>query len=152
MTADAIQEREMLAYCTFNGIGVIPWAPLASGHLARPVGTESVRLTSTKGSRFDRKILEADRIIISRVEELAQKKGVKMAQIALAWVGQKVASPIVGVSSVARLKESIVSDITLTPEEVSYLEEPYACLSFRWCRCLLILVHRYVPKPVRGNR
>ena len=142
----------MLAYCKFNGIGVIPWAPLASGHLARPFGTESIRATFAKGSKFERKFLEADKIIINRVEELAKKKGVKMAQIALAWVGQKVVSPIVGINSVERLKESIVSDITLTPEEVAYLEEPYACLSFRWCHCLLILMHRYVPKRVRSHR
>jgi aryl-alcohol dehydrogenase-like predicted oxidoreductase len=120
----------MLAYCKFNGIGVIPWAPLAAGDLARPVGTESVRLTSSKGTMFEKKFSEADKIIINRVEELAKKKGVKMAQIALAWVGQKVASPLVGVNSIERLKESIVSDITLTPEEVTYLEEPYACLFF----------------------
>ena len=136
----------MLAYCKFNGIGVIPWAPLAAGDLARPVGTESVRLTSSKGTIFEKNFSEADKIIINRVEELAKKKGVKMAQIALAWVGQKVASPIVGVNSVQRLKESIVSDITLTPDEVTYLEEPYAYLSFRWCRCLLILVLQICPK------
>ena len=140
----------MLAYCKFNGIGVIPWAPLAAGALARPVGTESVRLTSAKGTAFEKKFSDADKIIIDRVEELAKKKGVKMAQIALAWVGQKVASPIVGVSSIERLKESIVSDITLAEEEVVYLEEPYACL-FVSIVPLLILVHRYVPKPVRGH-
>ena len=140
----------MLAYCKFNGIGVIPWAPLAAGALARPVGTESVRLTSAKGTAFEKKFSDADKIIIDRVEELAKKKGVKMAQIALAWVGQKVASPIVGVSSIERLKESIVSDITLTEEEVVYLEEPYVCL-FASIVPLLILVHRYVPKPVRGH-
>jgi len=128
------EEREMLAYCKFNGIGVIPWAPLAAGDLARPVGTESVRVTSSIGTIFEKKFSDADKIIINRVEELAKKKGVKMAQIALAWVGQKVASPIVGVNSVERLKESIVSDITLTAEELTYLEEPY------------------VPKPVRGHQ
>jgi len=128
------EEREMLAYCKFNGIGVIPWAPLATGALARPVGTESVRLTSSQGTALEKKLSDADKIIINRVEELATKKGVKMAQIALAWIGQKVASPIVGVSSIERLKESIVSDITLTPEELTYLEEPY------------------VPKPVRGHQ
>ena len=140
----------MLGYCRFNGIGVIPWAPLAAGDLARPVGTESVRLTSCKGSVLERKLSEADKIIIDRVEELAKKKGVKMVQIALAWVGQKATSPIVGVNSIERLKESIVSDITLTPEEMTYLEESYACL-FVSIVPLLILVHRYVPKPVRGH-
>jgi len=125
----------MLAYCKFNGIGVIPWAPLASGALARPVGTETVRVASTKGTLLERKLSEADETIVNRVEELANKKGVKMAQIALAWAGQKVVSPIVGVNSIERLKESIVTDITLTPEEVSYLEEPYVCLSISRLCC-----------------
>jgi len=128
------EEREMLGYCRFNGIGVIPWAPLAMGTLARPFGTETVRLASYKGTILEKKFTDADEIIINRVEELAKKKGVKMAQIALAWVGQRVASPIVGVNSIERVRESIVSDITLTPEEVTYLEEPY------------------VPKPVRRHR
>jgi len=66
--------------------------------------------------------------IIHRVKELAQKKNCKMSQIALAWVGSKVASPIVGVSSVQRLHESIVERIELTPEEAAYLKEP--CVLF----------------------
>ncbi|KAF9226028.1 Aldo/keto reductase [Gyrodon lividus] len=127
------EEREMLAYCKFNGIGVIPWAPLAAGDLARPFGTETVRVQAAKGTRFEKQFSEADKIIVNRVEELANKKGVKMAQIALAWVCQKVSSPIVGISSVKRLKENIVTNIALTPEEVAYLEEPY------------------VPKVVRGH-
>jgi aryl-alcohol dehydrogenase-like predicted oxidoreductase len=125
------EEREMLAYCKFNGIGVIPWAPLASGVLARSFGTETVRVESSKGTVFEKKFSEADETIIGRVEELANKKGVKMGQIALAWVGQKVVSPIVGISSVGRLEESIVSDIKLTPEEMAYLEEPYVPVAVR---------------------
>lgn len=120
----------MLAYCKFNGIGVIPWSPLAAGELARPIGTDTVRRNVTKGTLFERKLTEADKIIINRVEEVSKKKSVTMAQIALAWVAGKVTSPIVGVGSVERLKENTVTDITLTPEEVSYLEEPYACLCF----------------------
>ena len=123
----------MLAYCKFHGIGVIPWSPLAAGDLARPLGTQSVRANSSMGSASERKLSEADKIIIGRVEELANKRGVKMGQIALAWVGQKVASPIVGANSIERVKESIVSDITLTPEEVGYLEAPYASICFLDC-------------------
>lgn len=83
---------------------------------------------------MDRKLSEADKADIQWVEELANKNGVKMGQIALAWVGQKVVSPIVGVNSVERVKESIVSvsDVMLTPQEVAYLEEPYGCI-YRWC-------------------
>lgn len=119
------EEREMLAYCKHNGIGVIPWAPLASGLLARPAGTETARLNSIKGTAFEKKVSSADATIIKRVEELAEKKNSKMSQIALAWVASKVSSPIVGISSVQRLQESIIEGIELTPEEIKYLEEPY---------------------------
>jgi len=114
----------MHAYCKHNGIGIIPWAPLASGVLARPVGTETTRINSNKGTPSERQLIGGDATIINRVEELAQKKNCKMSQIALAWVGSKVVSPIVGINSVQRLHESIVEGIKLTPEEVAYLEEP----------------------------
>ncbi|KAG1890484.1 NADP-dependent oxidoreductase domain-containing protein [Suillus fuscotomentosus] len=119
------EEREMLAYCKFNGIGVIPWAPLSAGLLARPVGTETTRLNSIKGTAWEKKVSSADATIINRVEELSKKKNYKMSQIALAWVASKVSSPIVGISSVQRLQESIIEGIELTPEEIKYLEEPY---------------------------
>ncbi|KAG1809716.1 NADP-dependent oxidoreductase domain-containing protein [Suillus variegatus] len=105
------EEREMLAYCEYNGIGVIPYAPLYSGLLARP--------NSTKGTVLERKVASADATIINHVEELSKKKNCKMSQIALAWVASKVSSPIVGISSVQRLQESITDGIELT------LEEPY---------------------------
>jgi aryl-alcohol dehydrogenase-like predicted oxidoreductase len=114
----------MHAYCKHNGIGIIPWAPLASGVLARPVGTDTTRQNSTKGTALEKKLTDADVTIINRVEELAKKKNCKMSQIALAWAGTKVASPIVGVNSVERLRESIVNGIELTQEEVVYLEQP----------------------------
>ncbi|KAG2141897.1 NADP-dependent oxidoreductase domain-containing protein [Suillus clintonianus] len=119
------EEREMLAYCKYNGIGVIPWAPLASGVLARPVGTETTRLNSLNGTAFEKKLTGGDETIINRVEELAKKKNCNMSQIALAWVALKVSSPIVGISSLERLQQSIIKGIELTPEEISYLEEPY---------------------------
>ncbi|KAG1772913.1 NADP-dependent oxidoreductase domain-containing protein [Suillus placidus] len=118
------EEREMLAYCKYNGIGVIPWAPLASGFLARPVGTETTRDNSTKGTVLEKEVTSADATIINRVEELAKKKNIKMNQVALAWVASKVSSPIVGISSIQRLQESIIDGIELTPEEIKYLEEP----------------------------
>ncbi|KAH7912768.1 NADP-dependent oxidoreductase domain-containing protein [Hygrophoropsis aurantiaca] len=119
------EEREMIAYCNYNGIGLIPWAPLHAGDLARPFGVETTRLASGRGTIFEKKYSEADKKIISRVEEIAKKRGWKMGQVALAWVGAKVASPIVGVNSIARLEESIVTGYELTPEEIAYLEEPY---------------------------
>jgi len=125
------EEREMLAYCKFHGIGVIPWSPLAAGALARPLGTETTRVDSTKGTVFERNPSEADKTIINRVQELASKKNVTMAQIALAWIGEKVTSPIVGVNSVERLKQSIVTDVALTREEMTHLEEPYVPVAVR---------------------
>ncbi|KAG2139228.1 NADP-dependent oxidoreductase domain-containing protein [Suillus clintonianus] len=119
------EEREMLAYCNYNGIGVIPWAPLAAGILARPVGTETARLSTTKGTPFERALTDGDVAIINRVEELAKKKNCSMSQIALAWVATKVSSPIVGISSLERLQQSIIKGIELTPEEILSLEEPY---------------------------
>ena len=113
----------MLAYCMHNGIGVIPWCPLARGVLARPLGTETTRFNCYKGTPFEQ-LSDEDTTIVNRVEELAKKKNCKMSQIALAWVGSKVASPIVGANSIQRLHESIVEGIELTPEEMAYLEEP----------------------------
>ncbi|KAG6905423.1 hypothetical protein DXG01_002809 [Tephrocybe rancida] len=86
-------EREMNAYCNYHGIGLIPWAPLSGGTLARPLGVSTVRVETTKGSPYEKEITAADREIITRVEELAGKKGVKMGQIALAWVASKTSSP-----------------------------------------------------------
>jgi aryl-alcohol dehydrogenase-like predicted oxidoreductase len=119
-----VWERGMLAYCKHNGIGVIQWAPLASGVLARPVGTETTRLNSIKGTAFEKKLIGGDATIIKCVEELAKKKNCKMSQIALAWVASKVVSPIVGVNSIQRLEEGIITGTELTPEEEAYLEEP----------------------------
>jgi aryl-alcohol dehydrogenase-like predicted oxidoreductase len=114
----------MLAYCKYNGIGVIPWSPLAAGLLARPIGTDTTRHTTTKGTPFEKKLIGRDQTIINRVEELAKKKERKMSQIALAWVASKVTSPIVGVNSVQRLQESILEGIEFTPEELASLEQP----------------------------
>ncbi|GLB38796.1 putative aldo keto reductase [Lyophyllum shimeji] len=119
------EEREMIPYCNFNGIGLIPWAPLGDGLLARPLGVETTRSKNAKGTIFERKLADSDRQIIARVDELAKKKGVTMAQIAIAWVASKVSSPIIGVNSVKRLVEGITTDVTLSVEEKQYLEELY---------------------------
>ncbi|KAL0572480.1 hypothetical protein V5O48_009487 [Marasmius crinis-equi] len=119
------EEREMLPYCKFNGIGVIPWAPLAAGYLARPLDSGStIRQDSSKGGPFETKLSEADKTIISRVEELAKKHNATMAEIALGWVSQKTAIPIVGTSSIKRLEENIPSGLKLDDTELKYLEEP----------------------------
>ncbi|KAF9264978.1 Aldo/keto reductase [Marasmius fiardii PR-910] len=120
------EEREMHAYCKFNGIGIIPWGPLCGGTLARPEHVETARKESFKGSRWAHQVSQADGEIIRRVQELAERRGVSMAQIALAWIDSKITSPIVGVSSIKRLEESILRpDFALTTSEMKYLEEPY---------------------------
>jgi len=122
------EEREMIPYCKYHGIGLIPWAPLAEGHLARPLdkGRHDQEKTSRdKTAVYKRSISHADETIINRVEELAKKHNVKMAQIAMAWINTKVDSPIIGMSSPARLEDAIPVGIELTPEELKYLEEPY---------------------------
>jgi len=122
------EEREMIPYCKYHGIGLIPWAPLAEGHLARPLdkGLHDQEKTSrAQTAVFKRSITPADEIIITRVEALAKKYNVKMAQIAMAWINTKVDSPIIGMSSPARLEDAIPVGIQLTPEEIKSLEEPY---------------------------
>ncbi|KLO10730.1 Aldo/keto reductase, partial [Schizopora paradoxa] len=119
------EEREMIPYCLANGIGLIPWGPLAAGTLARPFGTETVRETSYKGTAFERRYDDADRQIVERVGEIAKKRGWTMGEVSLAWMMDTVSSPIVGVSSPQRLEQAIITGKTLTKEEKEYLEEPY---------------------------
>lgn len=117
------EEREMNKFCLETGVGLIPWGPLSQGQLARPYHVNG----STVRSSGKPSLPEADVAIISRVEELAQKKGWKMGSVALAWLNHKgISSPICGFSSVARLDEALeVRGKELTPEEIKYLEEPY---------------------------
>ena len=63
----------MHAYCNYNGIGIIPWGPLATGDLARPLGVETERANASKGTIFERKFSPSDELIVMRVEELARK-------------------------------------------------------------------------------
>ncbi|RPD56590.1 Aldo/keto reductase [Lentinus tigrinus ALCF2SS1-7] len=119
------EELEMIPYCNYRGIGVIPYAPLMTGHLARPMGIVTERTKSLAGSPFEKKLRESDKQIILRVEELANKKGWTMSQVALAWITAKIASPIVGVNKIERLQDSIITRKTLTADELQYLEELY---------------------------
>ncbi|RDW92623.1 alcohol dehydrogenase-6 [Coleophoma crateriformis] len=128
------EEREMNKFCNETGVGLLPWGPLSHGMLARPLGVGSAR---TKGaSDGSSSIGEADAAIINRVQELAEKRGWKMSQVALAWIREKGCIPIVGLTSASAEKMDelcAVRDLKLTAEEVTYLEEPY------------------VPKPIVGH-
>lgn len=121
------EEREMLPTLKMYGVGCIPWSPLARGLLTRPVASkESTRAGSDQWVHGYTGPGTAD--IVKRVEELAQRKGVTMAQIATAWCLAKdsVTAPIVGTTKLENLTEIIGAlDIKLTDEDIKYLEEPY---------------------------
>lgn len=134
------EERELLAYCAFAGVGVIPWSPLARGRLARPlkVGTEAKTAREETDAYSDLLIgpvTEADVEIIKMVETMAREKGMSMATIALAWSLEKGVSPIVGVSSNARLDEAVaavqfVREDGLTEEDVRGLDAGYVAKTY----------------------
>ncbi len=131
------EEREMLPFCKEEGIGVIPWSPLARGKLTRPAGEETLRSqTDPINKRLFNVMEENDRAIIGEVEKVAKARGVPMAHIAMAWVLAKdeITAPIVGVSKEHHLDDALGSlDIKLTDEEITQLEgayQPHPVLGF----------------------
>jgi aryl-alcohol dehydrogenase-like predicted oxidoreductase len=120
------EEREMLPLCADQGIGVIPWSPLARGKLTRPWDEATTRKeTDGFGQTLYR---DEDRAIVERVLETAAKRDVSPAQVALAWLlrNPMVTSPIVGVTKPSHLSDAIAAvDVELDADEVAYLEEPY---------------------------
>jgi 1-deoxyxylulose-5-phosphate synthase len=123
------EEREMLPLCRDQGIGVIPWSPLARGRLARAADAQTGRSETDKfGQYLYRKTAEADRAVIDRVGEIAAERGVSRGQVALAWHFTKpgVTAPIVGATKLEQLDDATAAvDVTLSPEDVARLEEPY---------------------------
>ncbi len=122
-------ERELIPICAQMGVSLMPYSPLAAGHLTRPAwNTDTLRSKTDRVAmgKYDR-TEEQDMQIVTRVQELAEKYGVKMQQIALAWHWAKgVASPIVGATKTRYLDDADGAlDVTLTAEDVAYLEEPY---------------------------
>ncbi|MGV7116731.1 aldo/keto reductase [Paenibacillus kyungheensis] len=123
------EEREMLPLCLEEGVGVIPYSPLASGRLTRDPNqtTERSETDKIQKSKYDA-TADADRVIIDQVAEIAQKHGVPRSHIALAWLLQKqtVSAPIVGATKSSHLEDAVAAlSVTLTPEEVNALEEGY---------------------------
>jgi aryl-alcohol dehydrogenase-like predicted oxidoreductase len=120
------EEREMLPLCADQGIGVIPWSPLARGKLTRP--WEAVT-TRKETDDFGRSLYrDEDRVIVDRVLEVAAKRDLSPAQVALAWMIRNplVTSPIVGVTKPSHLSDAVAAvDVDLDADEVAYLEEPY---------------------------
>jgi aryl-alcohol dehydrogenase-like predicted oxidoreductase len=125
------EEREMTGLCVDQGIGIIPWSPLARGRLARPWNSESTkRLEADRfGATMYSPTEEDDHKVVDRLVEVSSKRNVPQAQVALAWLLAKpaVAAPIVGATKPHHLEDAAASlSIKLTPEEIKSLEEPYA--------------------------
>ncbi len=126
------EEREMNPLCIDQGVGLIPWSPLARGFLAgnRTAADKGGETTRAKSDEFAKGMYfrESDFEVLATVEKVAKQRGVTPSQIACAWILQApgVAAPIIGATKVRHLKESIDAvSIKLTDEEVAELEKPY---------------------------
>lgn len=124
------EEREMIPFCKDQGLGLIPWSPLARGFLTgrykRGKNPDSTRYRTDKyfAERYNR---PEDFDVVERTEEIAKEKGVTPAQIALAWLLHKgVNAPIIGATKVTQVEEAVGSlDVHLSEDDVKRLEEPY---------------------------
>ncbi len=123
------EEREMLPLCREEGIGVIPWSPLARGRLTRDWDSSSARAeTDDFGKTLYAATAEADRKVVEAVAAVAKARGIPRAQVALAWVLQKpgITAPIVGASKMGHLDDAVAAlTVKLTAEEIAALEGPY---------------------------
>lgn len=133
------EEREMLPLCAAEGIGVIPWSPLARGRLARAWQAEPTKRLET--DQFGKNLYsskdDGDRRVVERVGEVAERRGIPRAQVALAWLLSKpvITAPIIGATGLSHLDDAVAAlGVHLSPEEIASLEEPYT------------------PHPVRGFR
>ncbi len=120
------EEREMFGLLADQGVGSIPFSPLAKGRVCRPWGQTSARMdVDPVGRRYDQ---DADAPIVGAVQEIAERRGIPMAQIALAWVlrNPAVTAPIVGATKPHHLDDAVAAlDVELTDEEATRLEEHY---------------------------
>jgi aryl-alcohol dehydrogenase-like predicted oxidoreductase len=124
------EEREMIGLCQSEGIGVIPWSPLARGRLTRPWQSENTKRFETDlfAKNMYAKSEDADRQVVDRLGQIAEQRDVPRAQLALAWLLSKsaVTAPIVGATKPHHLADAVAaSSLRLTPEEIASLEEPY---------------------------
>jgi 1-deoxyxylulose-5-phosphate synthase len=124
------EEREMMGLCQAEGIGVIPWSPLARGRLTRPWESEPTERIQTDeyGKFLYTQTQESDRRVVERVQQVAGARGVPPAQVALAWLLQKpgVTSPIIGASKPHHLEDAVAAlELKLSAEEMAALEEAY---------------------------
>jgi aryl-alcohol dehydrogenase-like predicted oxidoreductase len=123
------EEREMMPWCTDQGIGVLPWSPLARGRLTRAWNEETNRTrTDQYGSTLYVSAVDSDRKVIEQVAQIAAARGVPKAQVALSWITHKpfVTAPIIGASKPQHLVDAIAAlSLKLEPEEINRLETPY---------------------------
>lgn len=121
------EEREMAPFCKDQNIAMTPYSALAGGRLSKRPGDTSKRLQEDAYARFKYDATaEADGRIIARVAELADKRGVSMTEVSLAWLLTKVAAPVVGASLVSHVDGAVKAvDLELTQDEINYLEEMY---------------------------
>jgi aryl-alcohol dehydrogenase-like predicted oxidoreductase len=123
------EEREMMPLCVEEKIAVTPYSPLASGRLARAWSETTKRLETDQMamSKYDA-TADADKLVVERVAEMAEKHAVPLAHIALAWLLHKTAvvAPVIGATKIAHLESAVESlSVQLTPDDVAYMEEPY---------------------------
>lgn len=133
------EEREMIPFCLDQGVGVVPWSPLARGLLAGTWGRDGERRTvRSRGDAYGETLYdEGDFAVVDAVREVAAARGVPPAQVALAWLLGRpgVTAPAVGVTKVGHLEDALAAlGLTLGAEENALLEAPYR------------------PHPVRGHR
>jgi aryl-alcohol dehydrogenase (NADP+) len=120
------EEREMMPLCLDSGVGAIPWSPLARGRLTRAWDASTQR---SENDDFGRSLYnDADRPVVDRLGEVADKRGLPPAQVALAWLLAQpgVSAPIVGATKPEHLADAIAAvDVQLSAAEITSLEEPY---------------------------
>jgi len=121
------EEREMHPLCLDQGVGVIPWSPLARGRLAR-LPEERTTTRSSSDPIADRMYTESDDAVVQAVADVAKSRGLPLAQVALAWMLHKeaVSAPIVGATKPGHVEDAVAAvDVELTDEEIAALETPY---------------------------
>lgn len=125
------EENEMIPYCNYSGVGLIPWSPVARGALTRPWNDRADSLRETKDNYLQVLVRgredKVDEVIVGRVEEIAKKMGKSMAQVAIAWcLSKEGVAPIVGLNQTKRMDEAVEAcGLVLSEEDKKYLEEPY---------------------------
>ncbi len=122
-------ERELIPICQQMNVALIPYSPLAAGHLTRPEwNSDSVRSRTDKAAmgKYDR-TEKQDMAIVSRVHELAERYGVKMSEIALAWQWAKgITAPIIGATKATYIDDAVNAlSVKLSADDIAYIEEPY---------------------------